>query len=127
LKLGQTVKPYIERLAQQHSIAGIYADPWQARLLCDELRGLGLPVTEIPQTHASRGPKDTRLYEAICNRELLLYDHADLRNATAGASAKELGNGLIFIQKAGRLKIDLLIALANCVDEALGPQVWALL
>ena len=42
----------------------------------------------------------------------------------AGASAKELGNGLIFLKKAsGRARIDLLVALSNCADEAQRPHV----
>jgi phage terminase large subunit-like protein len=56
----------------------------------------------------------------VNNRQLMLYDHPDLKKAAAGANAKELGNRLIFLKKAsGRAKIDLLVALSNCADEAI--------
>ncbi len=73
----------------------------------------------MQQTHGSRGPKDTALLEMVNNRQLILYDAPELRQMTAGADAKELGNGLVFLKKAsGRAKIDLLVALSNCADEA---------
>jgi len=129
LKLGSTVKPYLLRAWERYEIAGVYFDPYQAQHLADELFQAGMYVVEVPQTHSSRGPKDTRLYELISNRQLVLYDHPDLKYAAAGANAKELGNGQIFLQKAsGRAKIDLLVALANCADEAANtPRYWGLL
>jgi hypothetical protein len=102
---------------------GVFFDPWQAQFLADELRRAGLRLVEVPQTHASCGPKDTALWQMTCDQTLVLYDDPDLRRAVAGASAKELGSGLIFLQKAGgRSKIDLLVALSNCADEARGPE-----
>lgn len=122
LKLGETVKPFILGASRDYRLAGVWFDPWQAQRLADELRAEGIRCFEVPQTHASRGPKDTRLYEAVVNRELVLYDDPDVRKAAAGANAKELGNGLIFLKKAGRAKIDLLIALSNCAADALDPR-----
>ena len=84
----------------------------------DRLRKLGLWMVEVPQTHASRGPRDTALYEMAVTRRLVLYDDPDLRNMAAFADAKELGNGQLFIKKSGRGKIDLLVALSNCAMEA---------
>lgn len=120
LKLGSTVKPYLLDAQEKHKIAGVFYDPYQAIRLADELAKAGLRMNEVSQTHATRGPKDTALYEMVANRQLVLYDHPDLRGAVSGANAKELGNGLIFLQKAhGRAKIDLLVALSNCADVAL--------
>ena len=67
---------------------------------------------------AAPGPRDTRLYDLAINKDLVLYDDPDVRNAAAYATAKELGNGLLFIKKKGRGKIDLLIALSNCASAA---------
>ena len=50
--------------------------------------------------------------------DLVLYDDPDVRDAAAHASAKELGNGLLFIKKAGRGRVDLLVALSLCASEA---------
>ncbi len=106
-------------------MGAVYFDPWQAQFLADELRDAGLQVVEVPQTHATRGPKDTALYDLIADRRLVLYDHPDLKYAAAGANAKELGDGMLFLQKAsGRSKIDLLIALANVADVAMKPAPW---
>lgn len=120
LKLGQTVKPYLLAAQANHKLAGVFFDPYQALRLADELRAAGIKMIEVPQTHATRGPKDTALYEMVANRQLVLYDHPDLRNAAGGANVKELGNGMLFLRKAsGRSKIDLLVALSNCASEAL--------
>lgn len=119
LTLGSTVKPYLLEVKSKFRLAAVCYDGWQAQHLADELRAAGINMVEIPQTHSSRGPRDTRLYEAVANRELVLYDDPDLEAAASGANAKELGNGMIFLQKAGRAKIDLLIALSNCASEAL--------
>jgi phage terminase large subunit-like protein len=125
LKLGSTVKPYLLRAMERYQIGGVHFDPWQAQFLADELRNAGLYVIEVPQTHATRGPKDTALYDLIADRRLVLYDDPDLKYAAAGANAKELGNGMIFLQKAsGRSKIDLLVALANVADVAMKPAHW---
>jgi hypothetical protein len=105
--------------AVDYYIAGVYFDPFQALKLADDLETVGLRCHPVQQTHASRGPKDTALYEMVANRELVLYDASDLRRAASGAHAKELGNGLLFLQKAGgRAKIDLLVALSNCAEVA---------
>lgn len=124
LKLTETVKPYLLQAQQDYNLAGLWFDPYQALQLAEELRQAGLTCYEVTQTHASRGPKDTSLLEMVNNRQLILYDDSELRKAPAGASAKELGSGLIFIKKAGRLKIDLLVALANVANEAIAPAKW---
>jgi hypothetical protein len=55
----------------------------------------------VPQTHSTPGPKDTALYDMVSNRQLMLYDDIEIRRMAAGANAKELGNGLLFLKKAG--------------------------
>jgi phage terminase large subunit-like protein len=123
LKLSETVQPFLERQAAQYRIQGVYFDPWQSQKLADDLWAAGIICNEVQQTHSSRGAKDTALYELVSNRQLVLYDHPDLRRAASGAHAKELGNGLLFLQKAGgRAKIDLLVALSNCANEATQPE-----
>ncbi len=124
LKLKETVYPYLVRVKADYNLAGVWFDPWQALALSEDLRKVGLRCIEVPQTHSSRGPKDTALLEIASNRQLMLYDHPDLRTMASGAAAKELGSGLIFLKKAGRAKIDLLIALSNVANEAIfaAPQ-----
>jgi hypothetical protein len=125
LKLSDTVEPFLLQLNKSYKLQGIWFDPWQSVHLVEGLRDAGLYCHEVPQTHGSRGPKDTALYEMAVNGELVLYDHPDLKLATAGASAKELPNNQIFLQKAGgRLKIDLLVALSNCANEARDYVPW---
>jgi hypothetical protein len=118
LRLSQTVEPYIRQLKRDYRIAGVYLDPWQAKLLSENLRRMGLRCHPVEQTHSTRGPKDSELWEMCVNGELVLYDDDDLRHAASYAASTELGNGLIFIKKASRGKIDLLIALSNCANEA---------
>lgn len=118
LKLTETVGPYMMRQKERYRIVGLWYDTWQAYALTEQLEKAGLRCYEVHQNHATRGPKDTALYEMVSNRELVLYDDPDLRRAGTTASVKELGNGLLFIQKAGRKRNDLLVALSNCADEA---------
>lgn len=115
LKLSETVQPFLIEMARQYHVACVGFDPYQALQLAENLYRAGLDCVEIPQTHGSRGPHDTLLFELASNGALVLYDHPELRGMASNASAKELGNGLLFIGKAGRGKIDLLIALSNCV------------
>lgn len=118
LKLTETVKPYLLRAKDNYRLMGVWFDPFQALALAEDLRKAGIPCYEAPQTHASRGPKDTALLELINNRQLCLYPHSDLTNLSSKAHAKELGNGLIFLKKAtNRGKIDLLVALSNVSNE----------
>lgn len=118
LKLKSTVYPYLVQVKSDYNLQGVWFDPYQALSLAEDLRKVGIACIEVPQTHSSRGPKDTALSEMIANRELVLYPHPDIENAPAGANAKELGNNMIFLKKAGRLKIDFLIALSNVANEA---------
>lgn len=118
LPLKQTVYPYLVRQAQNYRIAGVWFDPFQAYALTEDLKAAGIRCYPVSQTHASRGPKDTRLYELATHKQLILYDHPELASMAGGASAKELPSGLIFLKKGGRQKIDLLVALANVADEA---------
>jgi len=121
LRISETVKPALLEAAKRCSVGMVGADPWQSYQLLEDLRRAGLPVMEIPQTHASRGPSDTALYELARNGDLVLYPDDDLVGAAGYASAKELGNGLLFITKAGRGKIDLLIAMSNALAGMMAP------
>lgn len=123
LKLKSTVYPYILKLKEDHNLMGVWFDPFQALSLAEDLRSAGVRCIEVPQTHSTRGPKDTALLDMVNGRQLMLYPHADLTNLASKAHAKELGNGLIFLKKAsGRAKIDLLIALSNVASEAIYNQ-----
>ena len=116
--------------ARRYYIRGVYFDPYQALQLSENLRRAGLWCVEVAQTHSTRGPKDTALFELASNGTLVLYDDPELRAMASAASAKELGNGQLFITKGGRGKIDLLIALSNCADEVrkmhTGSWAWFL-
>lgn len=123
LKITETVEPFLLKAKSDYYIVGLFFDPWQAQGLAERLRRAGLNCVAIQQTHASRGPLDTALYEMAVNRELVLYDNADLKQCAKNANAKELGNGMIFLTKAGRGKIDLLAALSNCASQARTPSL----
>jgi phage terminase large subunit-like protein len=117
LSLSDTVVPYLIKLNYDYQLMGVWFDPWQAKFLVEVLGKNGIHCHEVPQTHGSRGPKDTTLYELASTGNLVLYDHYDLRHMSAGANAKDLSNGQIFLEKVGgRLKIDLLVALSNVAD-----------
>lgn len=118
LKLSESVEPFLFQAKRDFRVAGVYFDPYQAKSTADNLRRAGLRCVPVEQTHATRGPLDTALYEMTVNGELCLYDDADLRQCAKNANAKELPNGQIFLSKASRAKIDLLVALSNCASQA---------
>jgi hypothetical protein len=125
LKLTETVKPWILRVAEAYDLGGVWFDPWQSVQLAEELQASGIRCEPVYQTHGSRGPHDTTLYELVVNRRLVLYDMPEIRGMARFANAKELGDGRIFITKAARGKIDALIALSNCASPALdGGGMW---
>ena len=122
LRLSETVQPYLLAQKQRYHLSGLYYDPYQCAQLAENLWRAGLRCNEVPQTHQNRGPRDTALYDLAINRRLVLYDDPELRSAASFAAAKELGNGLLFLQKSGRGKIDLLVALSNCAYAAIQPR-----
>lgn len=130
LKLGETVMPHLLKLKEQYNLVACYFDKYQAEYLSDELRKAGINMVEVPQNHSVRGPKDTYLQQLAQDRRLMLYPNPELETMVAGASAREIGNSLIFLKKAsGRSQIDLLVALSNCADQVLEASyngVWSM-
>ena len=118
LRLGQTVKPFLLQVARDYDLQSCYFDPWQAQRLMEELRAEGIQCVEVVQSHSSRAPRDTWLWEAVHDGRLVLYDHPQIRGAASGAIARELGTGQIFLSKRSRAKIDALVALSNCASAA---------
>lgn len=120
LKISETVMPYLLECNQKYNIGAVCYDPWQAALLAELLEAEGFNTIEVTQSHASRGPRDTLLEQLIKDRRLVLYDHPEVKRAAAGASAKTLPNGMIFLTKPGRRKkIDFMVSLSNCTYEAI--------
>jgi phage terminase large subunit-like protein len=123
LQISETVEPVLVRAAKRSNLAMIALDPWQCMGLAQDLRRAGLPVVEIPQTHRSRGPADTALWQLARDGMLILYDDPELRAAVTSANAKELGNGQLFIQKASaRGRVDLLVAMSNALAGMAVPR-----
>lgn len=124
LKLSETVEPALKLVQEAYRLAGVWFDPFQALQLAENLRRAGILCHEVAQTHSTRGPKDTALWQMCSDGRLVLYDDDEVQAAAGYASAKELGNGQVFLQKAGPRhgKIDFMVALANVADEALKVQ-----
>jgi phage terminase large subunit-like protein len=122
LKLGETVLPTVALLSQAYSLASLTYDPWQCAHLANEL-GRVVRTVAMPQSLSARGEADTELWRAICNKTLVLYDDDEVRRATAGASAKELPDGRLFLQKSsGRSRIDFLVSLSMAHHAANKPR-----
>lgn len=124
LKLKQTVFPFLLDIDRKYNLQAVLFDVFQALSLAEDLRAKGLKLIEVPQTKSANGraAKDTMLQQLVNDRRLMLYNHPDLANLSSQAIVEELANGLVFIKKAGRRqKIDLLIALSNCCEEATRP------
>lgn len=124
LKLKETVYPFLLTVKQKYNLQAVLFDVYQGLSLAEDLRAKGLKLIEVPQTKSMNGRagKDTLLQQLVNDRRLMLYSHSDLNALSSMAIVEELANGLVFIKKAARRqKIDLLIALSNCCDEATRP------
>jgi phage terminase large subunit-like protein len=122
LQIGKTVKPAILAACRGYNVQGIGVDPWQMMGLAQDLARAGLPVVEVAQNHTTRALADTVLHDLARYRHLALYDDRDLVAAAGAASAKEVNNGLLYITKRGRGKIDLLVAMSNAIFAMSVPR-----
>lgn len=118
LKIKSTVYPFLLNLRDNYNLAGVWYDPYQCLSLVEDLQEAGIKCVEVTQTHKSRGPRDTALQEMVKNKELVLYENDDVKSAPSGAICRELPTGGVYLKKRGRLRIDLLVALANVAVEA---------
>jgi hypothetical protein len=63
---------------QRWALQSIFADPWQAEQLCQNLQRLGLPVEPIPQTVQTLTEMATALIEKFTDRSVHLYNEPRL-------------------------------------------------
>jgi len=118
LKLRETVLPTLKLLSEAYSLAGLWYDPWQGEALAEEVWEAGIMARPVPQSHSGRGEMDTKLWRLIMDGALKLYPDPEITSAINAASAKELGDGKIFLTKAGRRKIDACVALSMAAYHA---------
>ena len=124
----EEVKDHVRALCRRFEVRAVGYDPAYLAWTAQELEAEGLPLVEIPQTHARMAPASQGLYELIVQRRLR-HDGdpalaAHIREAVAAAVPD---GGWRLAKGPARRPIDGAIALAMCAylldDAASGAAV----
>lgn len=117
LRLGESILPYLIDKKRTHSLTSVSFDPYQGLRVAEELEAKGIRMVPIKQTLPELGPRGQAMSDLIATRNLVVYEHKDTRRMHSGCAVREVSQGL-HIKKAGRLKVDLMVALSFCAPDA---------
>ena len=81
--------------------------------VAQRLTASGVPMVEFPQSVSNLTEASTNLYEIIKGRNLVVYEHADMRLSVSRAVALENSRGFKIAQEKASHKIDVVVALAQ--------------
>jgi phage terminase large subunit-like protein len=117
----QDVEDYILELRRRHRIVRLYADPYQAMQMLQNLqRKMGESIVqEFPQTVANTTIMGETLFDLIKNRNLIAYADAQIREHVTNATGIETARGYRLAKDKASKKIDLAVALAMACCAAL--------
>ncbi len=113
------VKNYIAGLSQRHQVVKVYADPYQAMQMIQELQAEGLPIEEFPQTVANTTIMGESLFSTIKDKNLIAYPSDEMKTHITNAVGVETPRGVRMAKGTASKKIDLAIALSMAIVAAL--------
>lgn len=114
------VKDYIREMTQRHAVQSILADPSQAYPLIQQLAGVGIGVTEFPQTQANGVKMGETLFSLVNDGNLIAYKSPELREHVLNATGRETQSGVRMVKGKSSRKINAAIALAMALVSAVG-------
>jgi len=112
LDLEETVERYIVDLASNYNLKEVLYDEYQFHRSAMTLEKHNINMTPFPQTSDRLTEMSQNLYDLIKGRNIVLYKDAELRAHAQKAVAQQTQRGWRIDKKAGKDKIDLIIALA---------------
>lgn len=112
LDLEETVEPYIVDLASNYDLKEVLYDGYQFHRSAMTLKKRGINMTGFPQTSDRLTEASQNLYDLIKGRNIVLYKDAELTAHAQKAVAQQTQRGWRIDKRAGKDKIDLIIALA---------------
>ena len=120
----EELKAHVRALCERFAVRAIGYDPAFVTWTAEELLAEGLPMIEIPQTHARMAPASQALYERIVGRRLRHDgDPALARHVREAAAAPAPDGGWRLAKGRARQPIDGAIALAMCALLAEGERL----
>jgi len=121
----QEIEDYILELHRRHRILRLYADPYQAMQMLQNLqKKIGSNVVmEFPQTVANTTTMGESLYSLIKGKTLVAYPDDDIEAHILNATGVETARGFRIAKEKASKKIDLAVALsmACCAALEVGP------
>lgn len=123
LDLEATVEAYLSDLVMSYAVEVIYADPYQMHRSITTLQGVGVPITEYPQTAPNTTKMGQVLFDLLKGRTLVLYPDAELRQQALNTVAIETPRGFRIAKEKASKKIDSITALAMACCAALDTPV----
>ena len=113
----EELKEHVRALCRRFAVQAIGYDPAFVTWTAEELLAEGLPMVEIPQTHARMAPASQALYERIVGRRLRHDGDSRLARHVREATATPAPDGGWRLGKGrARAPIDGAIALAMCAS-----------
>ena len=111
----EELKEHVRALCRRYEVRAVGYDPAYLTWTAQELAAEGLPLVEIPQTHARMAPASQGLYERIVQRRLRHDGDPALAAHIREAVAASVPDGGWRLAKGpARRPIDGAIALAMC-------------
>jgi phage terminase large subunit-like protein len=107
-----TIERAVIELQGRFWIQTVSFDPWQLSALAQRLTDAGVPMAEYPQTLGNLTAMGENLLALFKDRNIEIYDDADLRWSLTNAVGIESAHGFKIGKPSTGKKIDLVIALA---------------
>ena len=118
LDLEATIERYVRELAWRFGAVQVSFDPSQMIRSAQELRGAGVPMTELPQTSGNLTQASQALFDVVKERRLRCYPAADLRQHILNSVVVETPRGWRLAKEKASRKIDGAVALSFAVSAA---------
>lgn len=112
LDFANTIERAVIELQSRFWIQSVSFDPWQLSALSQRLTDAGVPMAEYPQTLGNLTAMGENLLALFKDRNIEIYDDADLRWSLTNAVGVESARGFKIGKPSTGKKIDIVIALA---------------
>jgi phage terminase large subunit-like protein len=117
----EAVEAALLDLSRRFAVRKVLYDPWMMQASAERLKAQGLRLEEFPQTASNLTAASSALYELIVGGNIVLYPDAGMRAAVSHGTTIESPRGAR-IGKAGKHKIDVVVALAMAAHAAVQDQ-----
>ena len=123
LDFEATVERTVLELKHRFNLRLVRYDPYQMESSAQRLKARGVNIEPFPQTSSNLTEASTTLFNLIKDRNITVYDDADINLAISRAVALEIPNrGWKITKEKARHKIDVIVALGIACYAAMNDQ-----